>query len=236
MPTTLADIEKQVRQTPLVEPIAKFWSSEELQAIINRGIKDLWRDIVDLKQEHYLTIDETNVTLPANSSVLVGVPNDVHKVYMIEPRDLSETSANAGLIFCPKDYNHIDFQYARGSSAMDPSHNQIYYAVHKQGAPVAAPEIRVAPQVNSTVNIAFCYVPTLATLPPTGVVPIPGEADNALVAWTTAFARSKEREDRTPDAGWLAIYATEKQHLLESLGLRQYQENTYVDAVFQTYW
>lgn len=236
MATTLADIEVQVRQTPLIEPVAKFWSSLELQSIINRGIKDLWRDIVDLKQEHYLTIDNTNVTMQANSTSLTGVPNDVHKVYMIEPRDLSENSANNGLIFLPKDYNHLDFQSARGSASVDPTGNVIYYAIHKQGAPVGAPEIRVAPRVNAAVTISFCYVPTLATLPPAGIVPIPGEADNALVAWTTAFARAKERDDRTPDPNWLAIYNTEKQHLLESLGLRQYQENTVVDALFAPYW
>ena len=57
-----------------------------------------------------------------------------------------------------------------------------------------------------------------------------------MVAWTVAFARAKEREDLSPDPGWLAIYSTEKQHLLQSLGLRQYHEPSYVNAIFEEYW
>jgi hypothetical protein len=236
MPTSLSAIETLVRATPLIEPVAKYWTSTELQALINQGIKDLWRSIVDLKQEHYLTIDDTNVILPANSSVLVGVPNDVHKVYMVEPRDLTQNGSNRGLMFQPRDYNSDVFQMARSTGAIDPVNGVIYYAVHKQGAPVNAPEIRVAPQVTSTVPISFCYVPSLVTLPPEGIVPIPGEADNALVAWTVAYARAKERDDRSPDPAWLAIYANEKQNILQSLGLRDYQENTFAEAVFENYW
>ncbi len=56
------------------------------------------------------------------------------------------------------------------------------------------------------------------------------------MAWTVAFARAKERDDRSPDPNWLAVYATEKSHLLESLGLRQYQEPTYVEAIYNNYW
>ena len=66
--------------------------------------------------------------------------------------------------------------------------------------------------------------------------PIPGESDNAVVAWTVAYARAKEREDRSPDPNWLAVYATEKQHLLQSLGLRQLQEPEFADAMFMSYW
>jgi hypothetical protein len=79
-------------------------------------------------------------------------------------------------------------------------------------------------------------VPTLGDLTTNDFVPIPGEADNALVAWTVAFAHAKEREDRAPDANWLSIFSTEKQHLLQSLGLRQYQEPQYVQAQFEDYW
>lgn len=235
MSTTLAAIEVLVRQTPLIEPTANYWTSTELIALINLGIKDLWRDIVDLKQEHFLEIDVTNVSMPASTSQLIGVPTNVHKVYLIEPRDLTTSGSNSGLSFTPRDYNSGEFMAARSRDAIDPSNDTIYYAVHKQGAPVNAPDILVAPQVTSAVNLTLCYVPTLATLPSSGMVPIPGEADNALVAWTVAFARVKEREDRSPDPNWLAIYATEKQHLLQSLGLRNYQDNTFAEAVFESY-
>ena len=167
---------------------------------------------------------------------LTGVPQDVHKIYLIEPRNLASTGSNYGLIFSPRDYNHPDFQMARALADIDPSNAIIYYAITGQGAPVNAPVIYVAPQVTSAVNLSFAYVPTFPTLVAASTVPIPGEADNALIAWTGAFARAKEREDRSPDPNWLAIYATEKQHLLQSLGMREYQEDTYVDANFEHYW
>lgn len=235
MPTTVATIEATTRLR-LREITPRFWSSAELVELISAGIRDLWRDIVDLKQEHYLTVDDTNVFFAAESSILSGVPTNVHKVYLIEVRDPSSSSSNQGLIFTPKDFNHVDFQMARARDSIEPINDNIYYAITGQGAPVNAPIIRCAPRVTSAVNITFSYVPSIGSLTSGSTVPIPGEADNALVAWTVAFARAKERDDASPDPNWLAIYSTEKTHLLESLGLRQYQEPTYTDAIFQNYW
>lgn len=213
-----------------------FWSSAELIGLEIAGIKDLWRDIVDLKGEHFFTTDTTNVTLAANTATLSGLPSDVHKTLLIEARDTSDSSANEGLIFKPKEYNHPEFQSARSRDDIDPKNDIIYYAITQAGGPVGALTIYVAPQVTSAVNLSFTYVPTLATMTSASTNPIPGESDNAVVAWTVAFARAKEREDRAPDAGWLAIYSTEKSHLLQSLGLRQTQEPAYVDAIWQSYW
>lgn len=235
MATLLSSIETQARRH-LLEETAAFWSSAELVAVINKGIKDLWRDIADLKQEHFLTVDASNVTLSANASTLSGVPAGIHKVYLIEPRDLSSNGSNVGLSFERREYNHPDFQNARGTEDVDASNAVLFYAVVGAGAPVAAPTIYVAPQVRSAVNLTLAYVPVLADLAAAGDVPIPGEADNALIAWTVAFARAKEREDRSPDPNWLAIYATEKAHLLQSLGLRDYSRPEFVDAVFAQYW
>jgi hypothetical protein len=220
----------------LVEPTAKFWTDAELTALEIAGARDLWRDVVDLKQEHYLTVDATNVSMVANATSLTGVPADVHKVYMIEPRDLSVNGSNHGLLFKPSEYNDQTFQLARSRDAIDPTNDTIYYAVTQQGAPVAAPTILVAPKVTSTVLLSFSYVPSLGTLTASSTLPVPGEADNAIIAWTVAFARAKEREDRSPDPAWLSVYATEKAHLLQSLGLRQYQEPSYVNATFSEYW
>lgn len=234
MATQISTIEMLAR-VHLLETAAGFWTSAELTAHIAAGIRDLWRDTVDLKQEHYLTIDQT-VTLDASTATLSGVPNDVHKVYLIEPLDTSESSANQGLTFEPRDYNDKRFIGARSLSAISPSSGVIYYAITGQGAPSGPTVIRIAPQVTSQVAISFVYVPTLGQLTTNSIVPIPGEADNALVAWTVAFARAKEREDRSPDPNWIAIYNTEKQHLLTSLGLRQYQESQFVNALFEEYW
>jgi len=234
--STLVSTIETLSRLRLGETTASFWTSAELVGIITAGIRDLWRDIADLKGEHYLKVNDTDVFLVAGAYQLSGVPADVHKVYLLEARDTSSTSANVGLIFTPLEFNHETFQMARSRDAIDPSNEVIYYAVASQGAPVSAPIIYTAPATTSNVNVTFYYVPSLGDLESTSTVPIPGEADNALVAWTVAFARAKEREDRAPDPSWLSIYATEKTHLLQSLGLRQYQEPAVVDAFFQRYW
>lgn len=235
MASTLHDIETAARQQ-LEELKPSFWTSDELIGIINRGIKDLWRATVDLKQEHYLKINTNDVKYPADTDQMVGLPNDVHKVYLVEALNNGDNDANRGLVFTPKDYNHDDFRSARTLSSVDPTNEQIYYAITSQGGPVGQPIIYCAPQVTSEVSIRFCYVPTLGLLASSDIVPIPGESDNALIAWTLAFARAKERENKAPDESQLAVYSTEKQQILQSLGLRQYQEPQYVEAVFASYW
>lgn len=234
MATSISTIETLIRQR-LEEPTPKFWSSAEIVDIIIAGVKDLWRDIADLKQEHFMSIAE-DVSLQANSAILTNVPVDVHKIIMITPLDLSESSSNKGLLFRPAEYNSDTFQSSLSRTAIDPASDVIHYAITSQGSPVGAPVIRVAPQVTSAITLSFAYVPTLSALSSGSTVPIPGEADNALIAWGVAFARAKEREDRAPDANWLSIYATEKSHLLQSLGLRQYQEPSFADAMFEAYW
>lgn len=235
MATTIAQIETLAR-TRLDEATPRFWSSAELTAIIIAGVKDLWREVVNLKQEHFLTIDES-VTLAASTSTLSSVPTDIHKVYMIEPLDASNDSSNVGLAFKPLDYNHPKFVAARHSASVDPSNATIYYAITSAGSPVGAPVIRVAPQVTSEVEIRLTYVPTISSALASGSdVPIPGDCDNALVAWTVAYARAKERDDRAPDPKWLETYGGEKTRLLNSLGMRQLQEPMFVDAVFEDSW
>ena len=234
MPTLISTIEARARQR-LQEPVARFWSSDELVGYITDGIRDLWRDIADLKQEHFLKVDP-NVLLIANTSQLSNVPIDVHKIYNIEPLNLTINGSNNGLIFRPLDYNDQIFSSSRSRTAIDPQSDTIYYAITASGGPVDAPIIRIAPQVTSNVTISFSYVPTLGDFTANSMVPIPGEADNALIAWCVAYARGKETETRAPDSNWLSIYATEKQHLLQSLGLRQYQEPSFSEALFQDYW
>lgn len=235
MATAIKDLLPVIRDR-LIETQPGFWGDDELVKIVANGVRDLWRSTVDLKQEHYLTIDNTHVSLTANLAYLTGVPADVHKIYMIEPRDLSVNGVNRNLSFTPLDYNDIYFQSARGMDAIDPSNAVIYYAIHGAGAPVSAPTVLVAPQVSSAVDLSFCYVPTLGTLNAESIIPIPGEADNALVNWTVAYAMAKQKEDRVPDMATLQLYSTDKQNLLQSLGLREYQEPTFVRAIYEDYW
>lgn len=238
MSTIIRDLIPIVRDR-LIEPegtTGSFWSDSELVTMAILGIRDLWRDVVDLKQEHFCVIDDEHVTLEASATKLSGIPQDVHKIYMIEPRNMTANAPNVGLMFKPLEYNKNLFQLARTQSPIDPQNDTIFYALRGQGAPASAYIVDVAPKVTSQVLISFTYIPTLGTLTEDSKVPIPGEADNAIIAWTVAYARAKERDDRSPDPAWMSVYATEKSHLLQSLGLRQYQEPSYVEAMWEEYW
>lgn len=235
MATLISSLVSQVR-AQLVESTASFWTDADLINFCNLGIKDLWRRLNDLYQDYFVTIDITHVTLAANSSQLAGVPVDVFRIVSIEPRILGESSANPGLIFKPRPYNHPDFVNARAMSAMDPNNCIIFYTVMTTGAPVAAPIIRVAPQVSSAVNLTLVYNQVLATVAAGDNNPVPGESDNALIAWMMAYARAREREDRGPDPEWIAVYSTEKTNLVQQLTPRQTQEPQVVEGVFEDLW
>lgn len=236
MATLISAVESQSR-LHLKEVTASFWTSNELVDIINKGIKDLWGAIVDLNQEHFLTVDTTNVSLAVNGVTLTGVPADVFRVHLIEPGDTTVDTGGGSVLFRPKDYNSNEFINARAMTAQDPSNGlKVYYTLSAAGAPVAAPTVHVAPKLSTALSaLRFVYVPVLAAVAAAGNNPIPGESDNALIAWCVAYARAKEREDRSPDPNWLAIYATEKQNLLVRLTPRQTQEPDVVDGFFDAF-
>lgn len=220
----------------LVELTASYWSDDELIDLMNLCVHDLWGPINDEYQYHFATLDVTNVTMPASSTELSGVPADVFRVELLEARDLTTTGSNQNLIFVPRDYRHPDFISARAMDVQDPSNCIIYYCLFNPGAPVGAPTIKVAPKVSSAVNLTLLYVPTLAKITSGGRNPVPGESDAALIAYTIAWARAKETEERLPDPGWLAVYKAEKQNLLVRLTPRETQEPSVADAMFEPYW
>lgn len=212
-----------------------FWTDEELNNILFLGCRDLWRAIVDLHQNHFATIDATNVSLVSGATQLSGVPADCYRVLSVEPRDLTVTGTSRSIVFKPKFYKSPMFQNARsrGTQAIDQV-GIIYYDILNAGSPVAAPTIVTGPPVSTTMLIRLMYVNTLsATLSESDNNPIPGESDNALIAWGVAWARAKETPDRTPDAGWIAVYGNDKQSLLTSLTPRQEQEEEIVEDLFQ---
>lgn len=235
MATLMSALLAQTREN-LVESTAAYWTDAALLVHANNGIKDLWRRINDLYQEYFVTVDDTNVTLTANGASLTGVPADVFRIVAIEPRIVGASSVNPGLIFQPRKYNHRDFQQARAQTVREPNNTVVFYDVMNAGAPVGAPTILVAPRVTSAVNLRLTYNQTLPTKVAGDSNPIPGESDNALVAWMTAYARAKEREDRAPDPEWLAIYGTEKTNLVQQLTPRSIQEPEMVEGFFEDLW
>lgn len=218
----------------LNEPTASFWSDAELVAYMNLGIKDLWRALNDNYQDYFLTNDATNVSQAASGTTLTGVPADVSLVRGLEPRDLT-TYGN--IRYECRNYMHPLFQNARANGSQDPLQGGvIYFWLVGAGAPVAAPTIYVAPALSTTLPLRLVYVPVLAAKATGDDNPIPGESDQALVAWTVAYALAKRKESQTPDAEWISIYGTEKSHILTSATPRQTQDDEFAEALFETYW
>jgi hypothetical protein len=222
-----------------------FWTEDELHQLIVNGCKDLWKAIVDLHQGHFVrVVDPTTtpvgtMTYPAGISATMtnftGVPTDCFRILNIEPVDLGNTG-NTVRYFKPKQMSTRDFQAARSMTTQDSSgYLTVYYDILNAGSPVGAPTIIGAPPVSSAIPIRLMYVYTLPALLDTDNNPIPGESDNALVAWCVAYAKAKEQDtvNRTPDPGWLSIYNTEKQGLLVVLTPRQEQEEEVVEGMFE---
>lgn len=233
MATPVSSLLTQVRGFLIDLGSRKFWSDDELIAIATNGAKDLWGAILDTYGDHYLSINTTTVTLESGKDQLSGVPDDVFRVHLIEPLDTTTSGQTPNLRFVPKKYNSQDFIVARTLSPLQPnSAGVIFYDVSGVGAPNGAPTILTGPRVDSQVQIRFVYNPTLPALTTDSANPIAGESDMALIAYTVAFARAKERSDRAPDAGWLAVYATEKQSILSRITPRQDQEPEVVEGLF----
>ena len=221
----------------LIEPTARFWQDAELQEIMRLGAIDLWGAILDLHQDHYFKVNATDVVLKSGLSEVSGVPDDCFRILLIEPRTTTANSTGNRIIFVPRKYKDTDFAVARTLDAQDPSTmggRTIYYDITGVGSPVEAPHIQTAPIISSDLPLRLVYNPTLAW-DASGVNPVPGASDNALKAWTVAFAMAKEgpQGGRIPDPGWLKVYATEKQTILTRLTPREEQEPEVVEDLFQ---
>jgi hypothetical protein len=238
MATTLQSLVTQVRGQ-LIAPITgdnadEFWTDGEILAYLNLGIKDLWKKINDTYQHHFLTIDQTNVSIVAGSDSLTGVPADLAILRGIGPRD---RQTYPYMKFEYRSFDHKDFIAAQTQGAIDAGQARlVYFYISQAGAPVAAPEIHIAPILSAAVLLTVGYVQTLPLYTANDNNPIPMESDQALINWGIAYARAKEREDRLPDPGMITLYATEKANLIASLTPRQTQDEEVAEALFEEYW
>jgi hypothetical protein len=230
MATLISTIITSSRQD-LNEATARFWTDAYLLELAIEGIKDLWKKIIDLEKDHFVTIDETNLSLAANTTAITGVPTDLFRIRNLRPRTLMLD--NPGLIFKPRDLTHPDFVQAQAIPACEPRNRVVYYAVVNAGAPVGAPAIRCAPQLSTAVLLTAEYIPVIGTLTAASNNPIPGESDKALKHFIIAFARAKERADRAPDPEHISIYATEARNLLTALTPRSEQETETAIGLFE---
>ena len=235
MATTLNTIISRARKTLVEETVSAtpFWTDAELLEHAINGCRDLWKGIVDVYQDHFLTIDLTNVSLPASATTASGVPSDCFRIKFIEPRDMG-TYVNT--FFFPKDYASDEFRRLRTLSAQDPQGCIFNYDLVGAGPPVATPTLYIAPKVNSALNLAVGYIASIpSNLTTASNNPVPGESDHALEAWIIAWGRAKEREDRSPDPEWIKIYGDEKLGILTVVTPRQEDEPEVVEGLFEDY-
>lgn len=241
MPTKLSTLITRARTELMAPKVAtatvkadRFWDDDELLIHAIDGCKGMWREFIDLHEEHFMEIDDAGgVLLPALGTKITGLPKDTFRVVMIEPLDISSTGTYRTLKFIPSKYKSVAFTNARARDTLDPSSGgKIFYALAHQGAPVATPVIHFAPKVSAAVPLRFARIPVLSDLTANSPNPIPGESDKALVAWIVAHARAKERDDRSPDPNWLAIYTNEKKGILVASAPRQEQAATVLAGVF----
>jgi hypothetical protein len=226
----------------LLEQQPRFWTNDEMVRYATNGAKDLWGALIDLGQEHFFVDDVSNVSIQPNSDVLAGIPDNLFRIIILEPRDMSATNPARSVKLIPRKYNSDDFIAARSrtlsTSLADQSSTSlitIFYDMVNEGPPVNKTVVKVGPQITDTLLLRAVYVPSIAALTPESLNPIPGESDNALIAYIVAFARAKEREDRSPDPNWLTIYKTEKDHIMTRLTPRQVQEPEVVEDLFAQY-
>ena len=213
----------------------QFWTDAELFSYAKSATTDLWKAVIDLHHEHFLTLNSTDVSLQSGANQLTGVPLDTFRVYLIE----STTPSTTGCDFIPRAANSDEFRSARLQGAQAPLTPgrgiRVYYCLTGVGAPGNTPVIVTAPALSAVVSLNFWYVPTLGVAQYTlanSTNPIPGESDQAIINWIVAYMRAKERDDRTPDPAWVTLYAAEKTNLLASLTPRQEQEAEYVESIF----
>lgn len=208
------------------------WTDAELAMLANLGCNDLWRAVNDNFQDYFL--DEFEVTQASGATTLTDVPDDVAIVRGLEPL---VPSARPGLVYEHKNFVHVDFARARAQDSIDPSQGgKIFYHLRGPGAPVDTAQIDVAPATNAAVALRLTYVPTLTEVDELSDNPIPGQSDNAIVAWIVGYAMAKVSEDQAPNAGWLTLYGTEKTNLLVALTPRQTDDEDIAEAMFEDEW
>ena len=233
MATTIQTLIDRAREH-LIEPEPNFWSDTALLVHAVEGIKDLWRAIKAVYQDYFLTVDTTNVSLAAAAYTLTGVPADVSIVRLIRPRDLTAFPYTR---FEFRPWGHPDFITAEAQGTLAATQVRLlYFCITDAGAPVGTPTVRVAPAIDTALTLSFSYIPVIGTLTAASNNPIPGETDDLIVAWIVAYARAKEREDRSPDLVWLAKYKDGRDTLLTSVTPRQEQDDEVAEAMFEDYW
>lgn len=232
---TLGDILYDLRKAYLHDEHSVNWDDDELLGHARKGISRLWRRIVDVYENHFMTIDSTSAFIDAGATSISGIPDDCYRVVLVEPRVIGPSSSNPGLIFKPKKWQDPLFLNARAQAPITPSEGIVYYQLHEQGPPIGPPVVRIGPTLASSMLLTIAYNQRIAVeaLDEDDDNPIPGDADHALTCWIVAHAKAKDREDQRPDQGWMSDFEKETYTILTSLAPRQSQEQEHVEGFLE---
>jgi len=208
-----------------------FYTDAMILAELNDGMWDLQKAINALYQDYYFTTTPSAVSIAANGTTISGWPTDVMVVRGLEP---AVPASYPFLEFVFKPYTSPEFMAARRLTAQDPTQlSRMLVAITGAAGPVAAGTVYVAPAPTTALSLRLTYIPTIAPKIAANDNPIPGQSDKALIAYATAYVRSRIRDDQSPDPSWLSLYATEKQNLLVALAPRQEQDDQVAEGLFE---
>ena len=233
MPTTLQTILTDSRAA-INAQTDPFWSDPEILRYINRGIADVRRSINQTHQDYHFELDATVEHQPGVDT-LVNVPVNCGVIYGLEVLD----PTTHALVYVRRPWGSTEFHAARRPTAqVDPlTGGIVYYTPTGVGAPAAAPVIRVAPVVSAVVPLRLSYQPVPdITLGLNDIVPLPGNADEALIQWTTAFMVGRQRPDQQPDQTRMGLYNVEVQKILVASAPRDESDTETVEPLFEEYW
>ena len=158
---TVSDIVSLARRQLTDTGASPYWSDNELATLVVQGASDLWREIVNIDEDYYLTVKEdfptSRLFLPKNTPTVEGTPSNLFKLKFLEP-----LNSEVGLSFSvPDGYDDPGFATDRhrnpvGVNEPEPS------SVTVLGAPPNS-TINVYPPPNFDLPLRMAYVKSIET-------------------------------------------------------------------------
>lgn len=152
MALTLATVRSKVR-AHIDEPSANYWTDAELNGYISDRQLDLWRKILQIRKDYFLS--NFNLSLVANQfsyTVADGIPADIWRIETIR----TTTSGKQNMVWNPG--NPTSQAFIDGLNSDTPTFNpfQIYYALRNLTTLWVSP----LPQSALTARVDYIQLPT----------------------------------------------------------------------------
>ena len=187
----------------LDEMSASFWTDAQIDRYINRGKDRVWNRLKAVN-EYYCTVTRTSLdgalTIQGESytasafQIVSGtsdytLPPDFDQMSMIEVI----TSGREDITFTRMDINDPEFRALRQLTESQDPFDEVFFDIIGEPA-----KMRIAPTVNTTLDLRITYVQSLADLSAaTDRLMLPNPLYQAVTDYAVSFAL---RQDRSPDA------------------------------------